>query len=178
DRLVLQKQGRLFLCRADDLFAFLAGLLHHALALLRDPPGLLHLFGDRDPHLVDEVEDRGLLEDDLAGHGQLARVDDERFQPLDEELDVHRYPPAEALSLYWSSRRVSSPISFLRAIRSVGGISGRCLRRARATTRRPGAATLARTAPCAARQRFDPERARAGEQVEHLDTADERLEDP
>src|SRR5438477_1839437 len=150
DRLVLKEDRCLLLCGADDLLGLFASLLHDALALLHDPARLLHLVGDRDAHLVDEIEHGGLLEDDLAGHGQLARVYDERFQPLDEELDVHRYPPAEALSLYWSSRSVSSPISFLRATRSVGGISGRCLRRARATTRRPGAATFARTTPCAA----------------------------
>src|SRR5438477_543738 len=149
DRLVLKEDRCLLLCRADDLLGLLASLLHDALALLHDPARLLHLVGDRDAHLVDEIEHGGLLEDDLAGHGQLARVDGERFQPLDEELDVHRYPPAEASSLYWSSRSVSSPISFVRATRRVGGMAGRCLRSARATTRRPGAASLARTRPWA-----------------------------
>src|SRR5438876_1940782 len=149
DRLVLQQDRCLLLGRADDLLALFAGLLHHAVALLHDPARLLHLFGDRDAHLIDEVEKGGLLQDDLAAQGNFLAVDDERFQPLDEELDVHRYPPAEALPLYWSSRSVSSPISFVRATRRLGGMAGRCFRSARATTKRPGAASFARAAPCA-----------------------------
>ena len=89
DRLILQQERRLLLCGADDLLRLFAGLREHAIALLVDAPGLFDLFGDGDAELVDEVEDRGLLEDDLAGHRDFSSVDNEGLEALDQELYVH-----------------------------------------------------------------------------------------
>ena len=68
---------------------FLAGLRDDAVTFLVDAPRLLDLLGDRHAQLVDEVEHRCLLEDDLARHWELATVDDQRLQTFDQELYVH-----------------------------------------------------------------------------------------
>src|SRR5207245_578637 len=87
---------------ADDLLRLLARLRDDPVALLIDAPRLLHLFRDRDAKLVDEVEHRGLLEHDVVRHRDLSRIDDERFEALDEELDVYVILPQRA------ERRVAS----------------------------------------------------------------------
>src|SRR5688500_9739177 len=110
DRLVLQEKRRLFLRGADDLLGFFARLRKHAVALLVDAPRLPHLFGYGDAELVDDVEDRRLLEDDLARHGDFACVDDERFEAFHEELNVQRHPPPPPPS-YRSNRSASSALS-------------------------------------------------------------------
>src|SRR5207245_8902132 len=94
----LQQPGRLVLGGADDLLGLLARLRDDPVALLIDAPGLLHLFRDRDAKLVDEVEHRGLLEHDVVRHRDLSRIDDERFEALDEELDVYVILPQRAES--------------------------------------------------------------------------------
>src|SRR5581483_9644011 len=142
DRLVLQEQRRLFLRGADDLLRLLASLREHPLGLLIDPPRLADLLGDRDAELIDEVEDRGLLEDDLARHRHLARVHRERFEPLDEELDVQRQPPPPGSS-YLRKSSASSPNSFVLATRAPSGRVGWCFLRTRATASPSGASAPA-----------------------------------
>ena len=83
---------------AVDRFAGRLGprLLQDPLALGVDPLRGPDLLGDRDPELVDQVERRRLIDDDVAGQREPLAVGDQGFQPLDEEDDVDRTCPPSA----------------------------------------------------------------------------------
>ena len=75
---------------ADDPLGLFLGLLDDPLALGVDPLGGADLLGDGDAELVDEVEGRVLVDDDVGRQRQLLAVRDERLEALDEEDDVDR----------------------------------------------------------------------------------------
>ena len=64
------EEGGLLLGPADDPGCLLLGLLDDPLALRVDPLRGADLLGDRDPQLVDEIEDGVPVDDDVAGQGQ------------------------------------------------------------------------------------------------------------
>ena len=68
---VLEQQRGLLLRATDDRPALLGGALGDAAGLLGDPPRLADLLGDRRAKLIDELEDGGLVEDDVVRQRQL-----------------------------------------------------------------------------------------------------------
>ena len=91
---LLEHLNRLFLGPGDDRVTLLAGALRDPPGLLGDPPSLADLLRHGDAQLVDQLEQRGLVEDDVVGEGQLLAGGDQRLQAFDEENDVRgRDPP-------------------------------------------------------------------------------------
>src|SRR2546426_6802666 len=86
---VLEQPRALLLRRSDDVLGFIASALDEPIAFLVDATRLPDLFGDGGAHLIDEIQGGSLLQDDLAGHRDLATVDHESFEPLEQKLDVH-----------------------------------------------------------------------------------------
>jgi hypothetical protein len=95
DELALLKHlDRLLLRPGDDRVTLLAGALGDSPGLLSDPPSLADFLRHGDAQLVDQLEQRGLVEDDVVGEGQLLAGGDQRLQAFDEENDVRgRDPP-------------------------------------------------------------------------------------
>ena len=84
----------LLLGSGDDRVTLLAGALGDPPGFLGDPARLAHLFRHGDAELVDQLEQRGLVEDDVVREGQLLAGGDQRLQAFDEENDVRgRDPP-------------------------------------------------------------------------------------
>ena len=91
---LLEHLDRLLLRTGDDRVTLLAGALGDPPGLLGDPARLAHLLRHGDAQLVDQLEQRGLVEDDVVREGQLLAGGDQRLQPFDEEDDVRgRDPP-------------------------------------------------------------------------------------
>ena len=91
---LLEHLDRLLLRPGDDRVALLAGALGDPPGLLGDPARLADLFRHGDAQLVDQLEERGLVEDDVVREGQLLAGGDQRLQTFDEEDDVRgRDPP-------------------------------------------------------------------------------------
>ena len=87
---IVDEEGGLLLCAADDALRFLLRLLDDSLALGIDPLGCPNLLGDGNAQLVDEAEGLVLVEDDIAGEGQLLPIRYERLETLDQKNDVDR----------------------------------------------------------------------------------------
>jgi hypothetical protein len=84
----------LFLGPADDARRLVVGLLDDPLTLGVDPLRRADLLGDGDAELVDEIEDRVLVDEDAPGDGQTRAGRDLGLEPLEEEDDVQRRPRA------------------------------------------------------------------------------------
>jgi hypothetical protein len=78
----------LLLGPADDPGRLLVGLLDDPLALGVDPLRGTDLLRDRDAELVDEIEDRIPIDDDVPRQRQRPAGRDQGFEPLEEEDDV------------------------------------------------------------------------------------------
>jgi hypothetical protein len=91
---LLEHLDRLLLCPGDDRVTLLAGALGDPPRFLGDPASLADFLRHGDAQLVDQLEQRGLVEDDVVGEGQLLAGGDQRLQAFDEEDDVRgRDPP-------------------------------------------------------------------------------------
>jgi hypothetical protein len=84
------EERRLLLGPADDPARFLVRNLDDPLALGIDPFRGPNLLRDGDAELVDEVEDRVPIDDDVPCQGQGLAGRDEGLEPLEEEDDVQR----------------------------------------------------------------------------------------
>jgi hypothetical protein len=82
----------LLLGAADDACRLVLGLLEDALTLGVDPLGGPDFLWDRDAQLVDEIEDRVPIDEDLPRRGQARARRDLRLEPLEEKDDVRRRP--------------------------------------------------------------------------------------
>jgi hypothetical protein len=74
------------------------GLLEKPVDLAVDTASRLDLLGDGHPKLVDPLESFGLVDDDVAGQGEMPAVRDERLQTLDQDDDVYRTSPPWAFA--------------------------------------------------------------------------------
>jgi hypothetical protein len=91
---LLEHLDRLLLGPCDDRVTLLARTLGDPSGLLGDAARLADFLRHGDAQLVDQLEQRGLVEDDVVGEGQLLAGGDQRLQAFDEENDVRgRDPP-------------------------------------------------------------------------------------
>ena len=91
---LVEHLDRLLLGSGDNRVTLLAGALRDPPGFLGDSARLAHLFRHGDAELVDQLEQRGLVEDDVVREGQLLAGGDQRLQTFDEEDDVRgRDPP-------------------------------------------------------------------------------------
>ena len=85
---LLDEECRLLLRTRHDLLGLLLRLDEDPIALGVDPLRSTDLLRHGDPELVDQLERRGLVDDDVAREGESLAVGDQRLEPLDEEDDV------------------------------------------------------------------------------------------
>ena len=91
---LLEHLDRLLLGPGDDRVTLLARTLGDPSGLLGDAARLADLLGHGDAELIDQLEERGLVEHDVVREGQLLAGGDQRLQSFDEEDDVRgRDPP-------------------------------------------------------------------------------------
>ena len=91
---LLEHLDRLLLGPGDDRVTLLARTLGDPSGLLGDAARLADLLRHGDAQLVDQLQDGGLVEDDVVREGQLLAGGDQRLQSFDEEDDVRgRDPP-------------------------------------------------------------------------------------
>ena len=82
------QEGGLLLGPAHDPRCLFLGLLDDPFAFRVDPLGGPNLFGNRDPELIDEVEDRIAVDDRVPRQGKGLARGDQRLEPFEEEDDV------------------------------------------------------------------------------------------
>src|ERR1019366_6241038 len=84
----LDQEGGLLLCPGHDRLGFFLSLFDDPLPLRVDPLGRPDLLRDGNPELVDQPKCRVLVQDDIAGEGQLLPAGDQVLESRDEEDDV------------------------------------------------------------------------------------------
>lgn len=87
----------LFLGAGEDLLRLFACLLEQPLDFGVDALGGPYLFGDGDSQLVDQIESVALVDYHAARQGKLAAAGDLLFEFLDQEDDVRRTGPPQAV---------------------------------------------------------------------------------